>query len=75
MITNFLKTKRSKEELSLALKILREFKECESQEEWMSINFVAWVRLEQFEEFLTHLVDGVPLAEDTVNYIKRSNKK
>jgi len=70
-ITDFLKTKRSKEELKIALDVLREFKDCESFEEWAGIPFHAWGKLEQLEEFLAHLVNGDPLARDTKAYIKR----
>ena len=73
MITDFLKTPRSKEELKAALDVLREFKECESSEEWLAIPFAAWAKLEQMEEFLAHLVEGAPLADDTVAYMERSN--
>ena len=66
MITDFLKTTRTKDELKTALDILREFKSNESTEEWASIMFSSWVKLEQLEEFLAHLVDGAPLEEDTI---------
>lgn len=69
MITDFLQTKRSKGELATALAILREFKECESEREWLEIPFVAWAKLEQLEEFLAHLVEGAPLATDTLRYL------
>lgn len=45
-ITDFLKTPRSNDELATALAVLREFKACESQEEWLAISFGAWVKLE-----------------------------
>ena len=73
MITDFLKTERSKDELKHALEILREFKGCEIQDEWLMIPFAAWAKLEQMEEFLAHLVEDAPLADDTVEYMKRSN--
>ena len=73
MITDFLKTSRSKEELKHALEVLREFKGHESQYEWLAIPFAAWAKLEQLEEFLAHLVEDAPLADDTVEYMKRSN--
>jgi hypothetical protein len=73
VITDFLKTTRSKDELKHALEVLREFKECESTEEWAMISFAAWAKLEQLEEFLSHLVEGAPLADDTVEYMKRPN--
>lgn len=66
MIIDFLKTTRSKTELKAALAVLREFKECESREEWLFTPFVAWAKLEQMEEFLSHLVEQTPLADDTV---------
>lgn len=72
MITNFLKTTRSKHDLEIALSVLREFKQGESQEEWTSIMFIAWAKLEQLEEFLAHLVEDVPLKADTVEYISAS---
>ena len=72
MITDFLKTKTSKEDLSTALKVLREFKDNESLEEWASISFASWAKLEQLEEFLMHLVEGKELKEDTIAYIRRN---
>ena len=69
-ITDFLQTKRPLEELRLALEILREFKACESQEEWLVIPFSAWAKLEQYEEFLAHLIEETPLRDDTLLYIK-----
>ena len=82
MIIDFLKTKRSKAELQTALEILREFKECESDEEWLMVPFVVWSKLEQLEEFLAHLAEGAELADDTkgvlegkhtVNILLRAN--
>ena len=70
-ITDFLKTKRSKDELRVALDVLREFKACESMEEWAAIMFAAWAKLEQLEEFLDHLVNGASLQEDTKRYMAR----
>jgi hypothetical protein len=72
MITDFLNTSRSKSELQTALNVLRDFKNCESREEWLFIPFAAWAKLEQMEEFLEHLVDGKPLRDDTVAYINRA---
>jgi len=69
-ITDFLQTTRSIDELRLALEVIREFKGCESQVEWLAIPFVAWSKLEQLEEFLAHLVEGAPLGNDTVRYIQ-----
>lgn len=72
MITDFLKTTRSKNDLRIALEVLREFKECESGQEWAMIPFAAWAKLEQLEEFLTHLVEGAPLKDDTIAYIAQN---
>jgi hypothetical protein len=69
MITDFLKTPRSKDELATALAVLRDFKSCESTEEYLAILFVAWSKLEQLEEFLAHLVEGEPLKADTLEYM------
>lgn len=72
MIIDFLKTQRPKEELRVALAVLRDFKQCESQEEWLMIPFDAWAKLEQLEEFLAHLVDGEPLKDDTKRQIEQA---
>lgn len=71
MITDFLRTERSMSELESALAIVREFKGCESQDEWLNISFVAWAKLEQLEEFLEHLVEGKELAQDTKRVLAR----
>lgn len=71
MITDFLKTKRTKEELTTALCVVIEFKQCESQEEWLMIPFHAWTKLEQLEEYLEHLVHGTPLKQDTIDHIEK----
>jgi len=71
MITNFLEISTPKEDLTIALKVLREFKACESLEEWYLIPFSAWAKLEQLEEFLAHLVENEPLKEDTIKYMRR----
>lgn len=69
MITDFLKTQRDKNDLRVALEVLREFKECESGAEWAMIPFTAWAKLEQLEEFLNHLVEDAPLKDDTIAYM------
>lgn len=69
-ITDFLKTKRDVSELKIALDVLKEFKGCESREEWLATSFDAWIKFEQLEEFLEHLVNGKPLEEDTQLYIE-----
>lgn len=75
MITDFLKTRRSIDELSLALDVLNEFKECESQKEYLEIPFYAWAKFEQLEEFLLYLVEGKPLAKDTIEYIANGEER
>lgn len=69
-ITDFLQTKKTKEELSMALSVLKEFKNNESNAEYMMCPFEAWTKLEQLEEFLEFLVNGKELEEDTLNYIE-----
>lgn len=69
MITDFLKTQRTPEELEAALAVIRDFKQCEGMEEWACIPFAAWSKLEQLEEFLAHKVEGAALAADTIAYI------
>lgn len=63
MITDFLKTKTSKRDLKTTLKVLREYKSCESEEEFFNILFSGWVKLEEFESFLEHLVEGKELED------------
>lgn len=73
VITDFLKTAKDKSELRVALDVLREFKGCESREERAFTPGLAWSKLEQMEEFLAHLVDGAPLAYDTLSHIAAAN--
>jgi len=68
---DFLKTARSKEDLGVVLEVLREFKQCESGEEWLYTSFEAWVKLEQLEEFLAHMVNGDELKDDTERALAR----
>ena len=72
MITDFLSTKTSRDDLAATLAVLREFKACESTQEWLAIPFSAWAKLEQLEEFLEHLVEGKPLKANTVAYMQRA---
>lgn len=69
-ITDFLKTKRSKKDLEVALSVLREFKSCESMDEFLGISLGAWAKLEQLEEFLEHLTSGKELRTDTKEYMQ-----
>jgi hypothetical protein len=66
MIADFLKTDRPKEDLKMALEVLREFKKCESTEEWAYTPFAVWSKLEQLEDFLEHLVEGTELEDDII---------
>lgn len=69
-ITDFMKSEISVEEFATALKVLKHFKSCESQEEWMHVLFIAWAKLEQLEEFLEHIVNDAPLKQDTIDYME-----
>ena len=71
MITDFLKTGYTKQDLETTLQVLKYFKSCESTEEWLGITFGAWAKLEQLEEYLEHLVNGKELQPDTIEYMGR----
>lgn len=71
MLIEFLKTKRTKEELKIVLDTVKEFKSKESPEEYISTMFSAWAKLEQFEEYLEYLVNGKELEEDTKKELKK----
>jgi len=73
-LIDFLQTDIPKEELAAALKALKAFKACESDREYLTIWFAAWAKLEQFEEYLEHMVNGVPLQEDTVRELRKVEK-
>lgn len=75
MITDFLKTKTRREDLATALRIVREFKECESGKEFLFVPFIAWAKLEQLEEFLENLTEGKALKEDTVEYMESMERE
>ena len=75
MIIDFLKTVTKKEDLEIALNVLKEFKECESEDEWLLIDFEAWAKLEQLMEFLGYLVDGEELEEDTLRNLNWVEEK
>ena len=68
-ITDFLALDISNADASTALAILRQFKACESTQEWLEIPFSAWAKLEQLEEFLDHMVNKAPLKDDTLRYM------
>jgi len=75
MITDFLKTKRSKRQLRIALKVIEEFKGCENEHEWLALPFSAWAKLEQLEEYLSHITKGTPLQADTIAYRKQAEEE
>lgn len=61
MLLDFLQTKRSPAELRTALEVIREFKACESQEEYMGYMFATWHQLEHLEAMLESLLDGTQI--------------
>lgn len=65
MLIDFLKTQTTKSELETALRVLREFKELESKEEWLRIPFDCWAVFEWYEEYLAHLAVGEELKPET----------
>ena len=56
MLKDFLKTKRTQDELRTAFDVLMEFKGNESTEEWLSHPFPTWFKLEQYEGYLRQLL-------------------
>lgn len=54
---DFINTKRSTAELETALEVLREFKACESKEEYIVIPFEGWGMFEAYEKFLEEMVN------------------
>lgn len=68
-ITDFLKTKRPKDELKIVLEVLKEFKGYETMSEWEKTNFMEWAKLNQLEEFLEYLVNGKELSRITIEYL------
>jgi len=73
MIIDFLKTKTSKKDLKTCLDILKEFRKCESKEEWFMIPFDAWTKFEQISEYLEYLVNGGKLEDDTLEQLKKTD--
>jgi hypothetical protein len=73
MILDLLKTERPREELKITLDVLREFKTNHTFEEDLCAPLDTWAKLEQLQEFLEHLVEGKPLAADTLDYQRRQN--
>jgi hypothetical protein len=65
-LLRLLETERPLDELRVTLATIREFKELESRDEWM-MRFIAWVRLEQLEDYLRLLTnDGADEVSDEV---------
>jgi hypothetical protein len=56
-VLGFLRTDIPVDELRIALKVIRSFKDCESREEWLVIPFAAWAKFEQLEDCLKLLTD------------------
>lgn len=71
MLIDFLKTQHTKEELATTLDVLRAFRNCESDNEYLTIDFAAWAKLEQLQEYLEHLVEGSDLKDDTLAQVER----
>lgn len=61
-LLRFLRTERSKDDLKLCLDVLREFRCCESRDEWAFGSFESWARLEQFENYL-QLLTGTEVED------------
>ena len=74
-LISFLKTTTSINDLIVTLKVIREFKKCESKREWL-MPFIQWVRLEQLEDYLC-LLTGVDANRVTdqkaLDYFKTIN--
>jgi len=75
MITDFLKSKRDIKELMIALDVINEFKKCETSNWWLKAPSKYWVKIEQLQEFLNHMVNGKPLTEETIEYMKEFRSK
>lgn len=73
MILDLLHTRRPIRELKIALDVLREFKDNHTVEEDLCSPLACWVKLEQYQEFLEHLVEGKPLKPDTIQYMEHQN--
>lgn len=56
MLEDFLNTQIPKEELKNALKVIRKFKACECQEDFIFTPCLAWSKLEQLESYLKTLI-------------------
>lgn len=57
MLKNFLKTQLAKDELKIALKVIKEYKSNEDLEEWLMHPFDYWVELENLERCLEYLIN------------------
>jgi hypothetical protein len=67
-VIDFLTIDRPREELKIALDVLNDFRECHNGEEWFLGFSMTWQKLEQYLEFLEHMVNGQELEDDTVEY-------
>jgi len=64
MLSKFVETKRDKSELATALAVIREFKGNEDADEWAMHPFITWQKLEQLENYLSHIVEGTKLEDE-----------
>ena len=70
VLTDFLNTKTDQSELATALKVVREFRECESGKEWLVLMFDTWYIFEMFQNLLEHLVENKPLDNSALDNIE-----
>lgn len=75
-LLKFLGTSLPEDDLKTALRVIEAFKKCESADEWMSMPFSAWLRLEQLEDYLGMLTDPEHETDDTraLNHLKKLKK-
>jgi hypothetical protein len=75
-LLRFMRTTRPREELRVALDVIRDFKACENRDEW-AMPFHHWMRLEQLEDYLKLLVGDRPdeVSDQTaLDYFGRLNR-
>ena len=57
MLADFIKTSRTNKELEMALSVIKDFKKCESIEEFMNDVLVSWQKLEMLEKMLETIIN------------------